>query len=197
MPLGSRRFLACLVAIAALSGNAGCDKPAPTGAQPAPTSMFGGTDLAWIEISIAMDVEVVPLLDLASTRAADAGVRRLAADLETSAVGELVMLRQLHDAARLPARNPHEGMPMPGMVTADQVAAAGHATGHAFDALLLSDVTAHLNQGFRLATSETKAGVEPRTLALARRVLASRTAFLRRVAPLTRTTGAITASPSP
>jgi uncharacterized protein (DUF305 family) len=143
--------------------------------------VFGGTDRAWVEINLAMSEEVLPLLTLARTRSAKAQVKALAADAEALTRAELTILYELHAAAGLPARNPHKGMPMPGMVTPEQVAEAAAETGPAFDALLLKHLRAHLDQGLRLATSEHRSGVEPRTRALAERMIADRRKMADRV----------------
>ena len=170
----------CVLAL--LLGATGCDAgPAATAPPGAPSSpapggsgSFGGTDLAWIEITIAMDEELLPLLELAPTHASDAGLRALAAEVRAGHEQELDVLRRLHDQAGLPAENPHKGMPMPGMVTPEQVTAAAAAKGAAFDTLLTGHLRAHLEQGVKLALSEQKAGVEPQTKALANQVIAGR-----------------------
>jgi len=176
-----RPLLACALAAAlALTGCGSADPaPAPTAAPPAAPSaggagFFGGTDLAWVEINIAMNEELVPLLDLAATRSADAGVQAYVTQVRDLNDRELTTLRTLHDEAGLPAENPHKGMPMPGMVTPDQVTEAAAKSGAAFDALLLKRIGEHFAQGTRLAQSERKSGLEPRTKALAEQILTSR-----------------------
>jgi uncharacterized protein (DUF305 family) len=170
----------CLVAL--LLGAGACDAGTVTTAPPTASSspaagspgFFGGTDLAWVEITIAMNEELLPLLELAPTQTANARVRALAADAKAGHERELVTLQSLHDQAKLPTENPHEGMPMPGMVTPQLVAEAAAAKGASFDKLLVQHLKAHLQQGVQLARSEEKAGVEPQTKALAAEVLASR-----------------------
>jgi uncharacterized protein (DUF305 family) len=174
----------CVFAL--LLGVAGCAAetaaPSPvvvaSSAAPGSSGFFGGTDLAWVEITIAMNEELLPLLDLAPTRSADPGLRALAAEVKTGHEQELEVLRRLHDQAKLPSANPHKGMPMPGMVTPEQVTAAAATKGAAFDKLLSGHLRAHFDQGVMLAGSEEKAGVEPQTKALAAQVTASRKQFL-------------------
>jgi uncharacterized protein (DUF305 family) len=174
----------CLLAL--LFGAAGCDagtaSPTPTtvatSAAGGSAGFFGGTDLAWVEITIAMNEELLPLLDLAPTHGADPGLRALAAEVKAGHEQELDVLRGLHDQAKLPSENPHKGMPMPGMVTPEQVTAAAAVKGAAFDKLLAGHLRAHFDQGVMLAGSEEKAGVEPQTKALAAQVTASRKQFL-------------------
>ncbi|GAA3916554.1 DUF305 domain-containing protein [Actinoplanes auranticolor] len=174
----------CLMAL--LLGAGACDSGASPAAPPAVSSskapgssgFFGGTDLAWVEITIAMNEELLPLLALAPTHASDPGLRALAAEVRATHEQELGTLRSLHDEAGLPAENPHKGMPMPGMVTPEQVAEAAAARGAAFDKLLAQHLRAHLEQGVKLAESEEKAGLEPRTKDLAARVVTGRRQFL-------------------
>ena len=154
-------------------GLAGCNN---TGDDPADSpvattaSQFGGTDLAWIELNIAMDEELLPLLELVPERSGSSDVQALALQVQAFTTAELSSLRQLHDQAGLPAENPHKGMEMPGMVTPEQVTQASSLTGKSFDALVLQAMQAHLEQGQNLAASEDKSGVEPQTRALALQV---------------------------
>ncbi|WIM93519.1 DUF305 domain-containing protein [Actinoplanes oblitus] len=150
----------------------------PSGTGPGAPAAFGGTDLAWLEINIAMDEELLPLLALAPANGASPALKDLAAQVTAFTEEELGTLRQLHDEARLPAENPHEGMPMPGMVTPSLLASATGTRGAGFDALLAKALREHLEQGKQLATSERSAGSESRTKALAARILKSRESAL-------------------
>jgi uncharacterized protein (DUF305 family) len=176
-------------ALAALLGVAGCAdtkaaQPTATptaGASSGAAGFFGGTDLAWVEINIAMGEQLLPLLDLVPTHGSTAATKAYAAQVKAFTEQELAGLRGLHDQAKLPSENPHEGMPMPGMVTPEQVTTAGAAKGAAFDKLLRRHLREHFEQGTRLATSEEKAGIEPQTLALAKQVLDNRAAALKQL----------------
>jgi uncharacterized protein (DUF305 family) len=159
-----------------LGGLAGCEKSKP--AAVAPAANFGGTDLAWIEITIAMDEQVQPLLALVPQKSKDARTQALARTVQAFTGTELTELRALHDEAGLPAQNPHEGMPMPGLVSADTVQKASALSGTAFDKLVREQIAAHLKQGQSLAESEEKAGTEQRTRALASDVIHTRTEAL-------------------
>jgi uncharacterized protein (DUF305 family) len=169
----------CLLALS--FGAAACDSGGAATPAPPPASasaFFGGTDLAWVEINIAMNEQLLPLLELVPAQSADPGVRKLAAEVKAANEQELATLRALHDQAKLPSENPHKGMPMPGMVTPEQVTAAGKVKGAAFDKLFKEQLAAHFKQGKQLAESERKAGIEPQTLALADRVLSTRDKYL-------------------
>jgi uncharacterized protein (DUF305 family) len=184
----------CLVALllgagACGSGTSPAASPAAASAKaPGSSGFFGGTDLAWVEITIAMNEELLPLLALAPTHASNPGLRALAAEVRTIHEQELSALRGLHDEAGLPAENPHKGMPMPGMVTPEQVTEAAAARGAAFDKLLVRHLRAHLEQGVKLAESEEKAGLEPRTKELAAQVVTGRRQFLTQL-PATKSSG--------
>ncbi|MFC4070500.1 DUF305 domain-containing protein [Actinoplanes subglobosus] len=166
-----------LLAGALLSG-AGCAGPAPVA--PAPvvstaSAAFGGTDRSWLEINIAMDEELLPLLDLVGR---DSDLFDVASQVREFTEAELTELRRLGDEAGLPAENQHKGMPMPGMVMPSQVAAAAALRGKAFDAALREHLRAHLEQSRKLAESERAAGQEPRTIALAVHISGTRQSAL-------------------
>ncbi|AGL19775.1 DUF305 domain-containing protein [Actinoplanes sp. N902-109] len=174
------------VAAAACSGGdaatTSAQQPAAAVASGGGAQVFGGTDIAWIEITIAMDEQLLPLLALVPTHSSNAQLKALIGEVTATHQQELGTLRALHDEAKLPAENPHEGMPMPGMVTPEQVTAAAAQNGPAFDKLVVTQLKAHLDQGVNLAGSEGKAGVEPRTKKLAENVLSSRRTYLSRLA---------------
>ncbi len=163
-------------------GTTSADRPpAPAASTTAGRSpaAFGGTDLAWIEINIAMDEELLPLLDLAPANGSSSPLKKLSSQVMTFTTEELATLRQLRDEAGLPSENPHKGMPMPGMVTPSLLATAAAQRGAAFDAVLAKSLREHLDQSHQLAVSEQSAGAETRTKALAGRILESREATLK------------------
>ncbi|MFF5294499.1 DUF305 domain-containing protein [Paractinoplanes globisporus] len=175
------KLFARVLLVGLLLGLAGCNN-APPEQIPSPVataaSQFGGTDLAWIEINIAMDEQLLPLLDLVPQRSGSPDVQAVALQVKAFTEAELSTLRALHDQAGLPAVNPHEGMEMPGMVTPQQVTDAQALTGKNFDSTVLKAIQAHLEQSQNLAGSEDKSGVEPQTRALALQVLRTRDAAL-------------------
>ncbi|WP_067503264.1 DUF305 domain-containing protein [Actinoplanes sp. TFC3] len=162
----------------ATDGTGTTTTPAASANSAGTAGFFGGTDLAWIEITIAMDEELLPLLALVPANSQNDQLKALSADISAFHEAELTSLRALHDEAKLPAENPHKGMPMPGMVTPEQVSAATAEKGPAFDKLVVGHLRAHFDQGVNLAGSEGKAGIEPRTKALADNVISSRRTYL-------------------
>jgi Domain of unknown function (DUF305) len=176
-----RLVLAILTTMAALPVAAGCATQAPEpAAKPiaAAAAAFGVTDRAWIEVNIAMDEQLLPLLALVPGRVADPAVQALASQVGVFVDTDLPTLRLLHDQARLPAQNPHEGMLMPGMVTAADVTEAATLHGTEFDALTVEKVKEYLTQGVNLAQSETRYGMNRRTTALAADGLSARKPLL-------------------
>ena len=175
--LFARALLLCALAVPGVLAGSACaavqDKPVATPATTVATQ-FGGTDLAWIEINIAMDEELLPLLEMVPERSGSPSVQALALQVKAVTIAELNTLRALHDQAGLPPVNPHKGMPMPGMVTPELVTEAGNKTAKPFDALVLKAIRAHLDQSTNLAGSEDKSGVEPQTRALALQIQRTR-----------------------
>jgi hypothetical protein len=172
-----RLLIACSLA-AVLTGCASAPPAAPPSPAPATSpviSAFGGTDRSWIEINLAMNEELLPLLDLVPP---GSGLHDVSTQVRAFTETELAELRQLHAEAGLPAENPHKGMPMPGMVMPSHVSAAAALRGQAFDTKLREHLRAHLEQGRMLAESERAAGLEPRTVALAARISEARQAAL-------------------
>lgn len=180
MNANPRIFLACLVTTAALTGCTGVPTPATPSpvVVSSPATAFGGTDRSWIEINVAMDEQLLPLLGLIGP---DSALHEVAEQVRAFTDAELAELRRLHDEAGLPAENPHKGMPMPGMVTPADVTEATTLRGKELDTMLRECLRAHLEQGRKLAESERTAGVEPRTVALAARIVETRQATLSRL----------------
>jgi hypothetical protein len=135
---------------------------------------FSATDNAWIEVNIAMNEQILPLLALASTRGANAQLKALSADLANRFGAELADLRRLHAEAGLPAENPHLGMPMPGMVTPEQLTDATAKRGAEFDAVLRECVKAHWAQSDQLLGSLLKLDSPQAVVDVANRMKANR-----------------------
>jgi hypothetical protein len=167
------RLIPVLTAAVLLTGCGAAPAAAPAPVSPA---TFGGTDRAWIEITLAMNEQVVPLLDVVPGRADGAAARDLAARVRVWTEAELPELRALHALAGLPAENQHVGMPMPGMVTETELAAMTELSGPAFDDAATAELDEVVAQAITLARSEQENGTDPRTRALAARMLAARTA---------------------
>jgi len=192
---------ALLVAVLLVGGCAGSVAPpvsdagTPTSPAPAPTSpapsasttpsslsgssgLFNSTDIAWLQLTVAMHERVLPMLDLVPRRTTDPAVRRLAARVRETHRADLVRSRALLARTGAPATNPHEGHDMPGMVTAAELAALGTAGDAEFRRLFGRHLRAHLEQSVRVAGSERTSGAEPATTAMAGAIVRTGTAYL-------------------
>ncbi|WP_238013472.1 DUF305 domain-containing protein [Dactylosporangium sp. AC04546] len=184
-PRVTYRMSALIVGLALLLGATGCaagrSGPPPTPAAPAvpmaAVPEFGGTDLAWIELMIPMDEQLLPVLDLLIQRAADPGLARAAGELRAVYDAELPKLHALGRQAGIPAENPHKGHKMPGLVDADRLAAIGAASGTELDQKASECLREHLDQLASLAKSELQNGTSPAVKALAQSVADTRTTY--------------------
>ncbi|MFJ1768469.1 DUF305 domain-containing protein [Amycolatopsis sp. NPDC088138] len=153
------------------AGGCATSNPSTSTSTPTAASSFTATDRAWIEINIAMDEQLVPMLALVGSHTGSAAVRDLGEKADASTKSELLDLRRLHDQADLPAENPHKGMEMPGMVSSNQITHAGALRDTDFDSYFKKCLRDHLDQTGRLALDENSSGKEPQTVSLASRVL--------------------------
>lgn len=156
--------------------SAPANAPAPGGpALPGASAVaFSATDNAWIEVNIAMNEQILPLLALATDHGANTQLKAFSADLASRFEAELADLRQLHAEAGLPGENPHLGMPMPGMVTPEQLADATAKRGAAFDSVLREGVQAHGKQSEALLVSLMKLNSPQPVVDVANRMIVNR-----------------------
>ncbi|MGW2627433.1 DUF305 domain-containing protein [Micromonospora taraxaci] len=167
--------------------------PAPTGTP----GSFSPTDVAWLQLTVAMAERLLPVLELVPARTTDPVWRRLAAQVEATERADLDRARRLLAVAGAPTTNPHEGHDMPGMVTAEQVTALRAATGSPFHRLLAGHLRAHLAQAARIADAEQHAGAHPATTAMAGAVVRDGNAALARLDRLDRPTSAAPPASAP
>lgn len=151
---------------AATGGSAPAAVPPPAGTA-GEAGAFNATDVAWLQLHVAMTERLLPVLDLVPARTTDPAWRRLAARVATTHRADLARSRRLLTDSGAPATNPHEGHDMPGMVTGEEFAALRAATGVPLHRLLARHLRAHLAQAVRLAAAEQHAGTHPATTALA------------------------------
>ncbi|MFI9550210.1 DUF305 domain-containing protein [Nonomuraea endophytica] len=128
---------------------------------------FNATDIAWLQLMIAMDERALPLLRLGEERGHDPAVRRLAARMLVARQTELERLRAVLHRTGLPATNVHAGHDMPGMTTPAQLAALESASGPAFDRAFNARLREHVAQTAHLARSARLSGADPDTKDLA------------------------------
>jgi uncharacterized protein (DUF305 family) len=174
------RLPAGLLAMALAGGCAAATPATPTGpgttgrtaAVPSAAAVtapggFGPTDVAWVELMIPMDTQALRLLAMVPGKVSDPEVKRLAARISAYHRSELVKLRELLLRSGVPQTDPHQGHTMPGMVTPDELAAIGRASGAAFDRLVTEHLHEHLKQSILVARGEQDSGVQHDTKALA------------------------------
>ncbi|MFC4997654.1 DUF305 domain-containing protein [Dactylosporangium cerinum] len=151
----------------------------PAAATSAAGTDFGGTDIAWVQLMIPMDEQLLPVLDLVPQRSSDPAMTRLAAELRSRYTTEIQQLKALRVKAGLDATNPHAGHRMPGLVDADTLAAISGSGGTAeFDRKVAECLRGHLEQLANLARSELSNGTSASVKDLAKQVAESRTAGL-------------------
>ncbi|WP_327035597.1 DUF305 domain-containing protein [Micromonospora ureilytica] len=148
--------------------------PTPTGT----AGSFNPTDIAWLQLTVAMIERLLPVLDLVPTRTTDPAWRQTAARVASTRRAELDHARRLLADAAAPTTNPHEGHDMPGMVTPAEMTALRSATGTPFHRLFAGHLRAHLTQSVRVATAEQQSGAQPAAVALAAAVVRNGTADL-------------------
>lgn len=165
--------------------------PAPPASTPTATATewkidpsFNATDLAWIELMIPMDDQLLRVLGMAEKQASDPAVRTFATQVAAGHKTEHETFVATRTRSGLPVRNPHEGHDMPGMMTEPEIVALGKTTGPAFDQLFEKNLKEHLDQSIVLARSITTDGKDPATKKLALSIMATRAAQLKELAAL-------------
>ncbi|MEV2239375.1 DUF305 domain-containing protein [Micromonospora sp. NPDC049891] len=153
----------------------------PTAAFPGVAGQFNGTDIAWLQLTVAMAERLLPMLALVPNRTTDPSWERLTTRIEATERTHLTRSRRLLADSGAPVTNPHEGHDMPGMVTDAELTALRSASGRAFHQLLAGHLRAHLTQSVRIATAERQGGDHPATTALAAAVVRAGTADLARL----------------
>lgn len=165
---------------------AACSTPAapasPLAGFTAP-AVVAGTDMAWAQLTIALNDRALQVLHLVPDRAADARLVTLAGELAAGHTDENVQLHAFLDRIGAPVENPHSGHEMPGMATAGELTSMSAARGAAFDQLFVSSLRKHLTQCHSLAGSMRRAGRLPDALALAAAIESTRRQALSRLAP--------------
>jgi uncharacterized protein (DUF305 family) len=177
-----------LLLVALVSGcgaSSAASPPPPPAATVVETDpAFNPTDLAWIELMIPMDQQLLRVLAIAQKQATSPAVRTFAASLVPGHQAELTQLIALRTRAKAPTANQHEGHDMPGMMTEPEVVALGNTSGAAFDPLFEKNLKEHLEQSIIVARSIRTAGQEPAVKKLAAAIETSRAAQLKHLATL-------------
>jgi uncharacterized protein (DUF305 family) len=179
-----------LLLVALVSGCGASSAASPPPAPPPAATVvetdpaFNPTDLAWIELMIPMDEQLLRVLATASHQAVSPAVRRFATSLVTGHQAELTQLIALRTRSKAPTANQHEGHDMPGMMTEPEVVALSNTKGAAFDPLFKKNLEEHLEQSIIVARSIRTAGQEPAVKKLAASIETTRASQLKTLATL-------------
>lgn len=111
----------------------------------APAAPPAAAGARFVQDMIAHHAQALAMTALAAERAARPDLRQLAARIEATQEDEIRLMRQWlaargHDTA---ASHAHHAAPMPGMLSAEELARLGRATGTAFDRLFLESMIRH------------------------------------------------------
>jgi uncharacterized protein (DUF305 family) len=160
----------------ACAGRAAPVAPASTTATATPAAVpaGSGTDVAWAQLTIALNERALVVLGLAPMRAGQPAVVELARDLEKAYRDENVRLRDILDRVGAPDDNPHAGHVMPGMADEATLRRLTASSGAAFDRLLVDTLVAHSDQCARLAAAEERVGSDSAAVSLAAAIVAAR-----------------------
>ncbi|WP_224393089.1 DUF305 domain-containing protein [Pseudonocardia sp. ICBG1293] len=160
---------AALTAALVLTGCAGGGPSTP------PAVPSSSADVAFAQGMIPHHEQAVAMARLADGRAG-ARVRDLAARIEAAQGPEIGRLQGfLADWGAAPAADHHGGhgdmAGMAGMMSDEQMAALGRASGAAFDRSFLQMMIAHHEGAVTMARAELDAGADPRARELAQRIV--------------------------
>ncbi|WP_226350449.1 DUF305 domain-containing protein [Pseudonocardia sp. ICBG601] len=155
-----------LAAALVLTGCAGGGASAP------PAASSSSADVAFAQGMIPHHEQAVAMARLADGRAG-ARVRDLAARIEAAQGPEIGRLQGfLADWGAAPAADHHGGHgDMAGMMSDEQMAGLGRASGAAFDRSFLEMMIAHHEGAVTMARAELDTGVDPRARELAQRIV--------------------------
>ncbi|MDT0447274.1 DUF305 domain-containing protein [Streptomyces johnsoniae] len=145
-------------------GTAGATEAA---GEPAAAGDLSPTDLAWAQLMIPMNDQLLPLLDEVTRRGSAPGLREFAEELAAGHETELTGLHALLRDAGVTYTNVHEGHSMPGMVTDEELAALEDTRDEDFDREAMALIAEHLEQSARVSRSERDAGSAEAATALA------------------------------
>ena len=149
---------------AAVTNGSPAAVPGPTASN---TSTFSTTDIAWLQLLIAMDDQTADILALVPGHGGGPALKSWAASAARDNRTHLAALRELLAAAGVPDTNPHEGHDMPGMVNAEELEALSDAQGAQFDRLLRSALREHLTHAQQMSKELRRNGSDARVKKLA------------------------------
>ncbi|MEV4706318.1 DUF305 domain-containing protein [Actinoplanes sp. NPDC049316] len=163
------------------SGSAMDHGAATAASAPAGTAAFNDADVTFAQLMIDHHRQAIQMAALADGRAADPGVKELAATIKAAQQPEIDTMNQWLTAWGKPAPAPgstmEPGMPgmdhgaMPGMMSAEDMAELTGAKGAAFDKQFLTMMIAHHEGAVQMAQQEAAQGSDPEAKALAQKIV--------------------------
>ena len=184
----SRALLLGIVPVAAVALSA-CSDSGDTGmpgmnhggtsSASAPASgMANAADVEFAQMMIVHHQQAVEMATLAETRASDAEVKSLAAQIKGAQQPEIDKMTGWLTAWGKSTAAPmgHDMMSMPGLLSADDMKQLAAAQGTAFDKKFAQLMIAHHNGAIEMANSVLANGAEPQVKALAQAIVSAQTA---------------------
>ncbi|WP_430783097.1 DUF305 domain-containing protein [Actinoplanes sp. G11-F43] len=112
--------------------------------RPPEQAPYNKADVTYAQMMIVHHVQAIEMADLAPERAANDGVRNIAARISAAQGPEISVLRSWLAGRGQPESDPgHDHSTMPGMQPADKMAALKAATGADFDRMFVAMMTEH------------------------------------------------------
>jgi len=177
-------WIATAAAVLAVGGCTGGGTPAPPSASPvrvvlpgrpgesatvtdsdhirAPDgSTYNAIDTTFVQLMIVHHAQAIRMAELAPQRAADAGLRALAARISAAQQPEIATLRAWLQARKLPETDPaHDHAGMPGMQPEAAMTALAAAQGTDFDHRFVTMMTAHHRGAIQMAADLLGGGTD-------------------------------------
>lgn len=149
-------------------------------AVPSPTA--NAADVLFMQDMIVHHRQALDMSTAASTRAASDQVKRMASRIKSTQGPEInAMIRWLRQQGQRVPDHHAEHHAMPGMATAEQLAALNAASGAAFDRLYLQLMIAHHMGAITMAAEELEKGSHVTVQELAQDISVSQTAEVNRL----------------
>ncbi|MCA1711408.1 MAG: DUF305 domain-containing protein [Actinobacteria bacterium] len=134
-------------------------------------------DVAFASDMVPHHAQAVEMADMALTTASDPEVKALAAAIKDAQAPEITaMTGWLRDwGSAAPDMQMQHSMGGTGMMSSDEMATLGKASGASFDRLWVDMMTRHHQGALTMARAELLAGKSPDAKALAQRIIATQT----------------------
>ncbi|GII91221.1 DUF305 domain-containing protein [Sinosporangium siamense] len=140
-----------------------------TAAGTAPAAAFNDADVMFAQMMIPHHRQAIEMSELAETRAADAEIKKLAAEIKAAQGPEIATLTGwLKDWGKGPMP---EGHTMDGMMTGDEMADLGKAKGAKFDKMFAELMIRHHEGAITMARTEVEQGAFAEAKAMAKTIV--------------------------